>query len=111
MLLKTFSCQLKLDFDHLPSLVQLLVWFVYIHESYLFSQQPSELLREHIQFKVKALRRQEYLGDCLGDKIRIVGITGSFIGRGLSTLPVQRTVGLLLSRILYVCVSFDNSTG
>ena len=55
ILLNYVTCRPNLAFDHLFH--QLLVWFVYIHHSSLFFQQPSELLREHILLKVKARRR------------------------------------------------------
>jgi hypothetical protein len=68
MLLNFVTCRPDPVFDHLFD--QLLVWFVYIHDSSLFIQQPSKLLRA---LKVKALRRRECLGDC----VRELGRVGS----------------------------------
>jgi hypothetical protein len=52
ILLTTILVQMLLNFHHLPTQLaldhffdQLLVWFVYIYDSSLFFQQPSELLR------------------------------------------------------------------
>ena len=77
MILLTILLQMFLNFvpdltlDHLFD--KLLVWFVYFHDSSLFFQQPSELLREHIPPKVKALRGRECLGDCLRELGRVGG--------------------------------------
>ena len=71
MLLKAVTCQPNLAFDHLSH--QLLVWFVYIHHSSIFFQQPSEISREHIPFKVKARRRRECFGDRLRELDRVGG--------------------------------------
>ena len=59
ILLNTVTCRLDLAFDH--HFDQLLVWFVYICDYSLFVQQCSETLREHIPFKVKALRLESTL--------------------------------------------------
>ena len=71
MLLNSITCRPNLALDHLFD--QLLVWFVHIHDSSLFFQQPLELLREYIPLKVKALRRRECLGDCLRELGRVGG--------------------------------------
>ena len=70
MLLNTVSCRPNVAFDHIFD--QLLVWFVYIRDCPLLFQQPSDLSREHIPLKGKALRRQECFDDCLRelDKVR-----------------------------------------
>ena len=71
MLLNSVTYRPNFAFDHLFD--QLLLWFVYIHHSPLLFQQPSELSREHIPLKVKALRRRECLGDCLRELSRVRG--------------------------------------
>ena len=67
MLLNLVTCRPNLAFDHFSD--QLLLWFIYIHDSSSFFQQPSKLLREHIPLKFKALRRRE----CIGYRLREPG--------------------------------------